>query len=187
LFSNTDWHLIRNCNIPLWLVKAGEPAKCPRIIAAEDPLHDHDKPAELDHKILTFAAALANRVSGRLDVLHAFDPSPAYAVSADSMAFPISAPINELMDALRQRHADAMADLLKHHTVDADAVHTLEGDTREVLTGFAEECAADLLVMGAVSRSAVKRLFLGSTAEQLLDRIPCDLLIVKPNATPRGD
>jgi universal stress protein E len=33
--------------------------------------------------------------------------------------------------------------------------------------------------MGAVSRSALERLFIGSTAEEVLDRVPCDLLIVK--------
>jgi universal stress protein E len=35
-------------------------------------------------------------------------------------------------------------------------------------------------VMGAISRSGLKRVFIGNTAEQLLDRLPCDLLIVKP-------
>jgi universal stress protein E len=34
--------------------------------------------------------------------------------------------------------------------------------------------------MGAVSRSGLRKLFLGSTAEQLLDRLPCDVLVVKP-------
>jgi universal stress protein E len=36
------------------------------------------------------------------------------------------------------------------------------------------------MVMGAVSRSGLDRIFLGSTAERVLDRLPCDLLIVKP-------
>jgi universal stress protein E len=37
-------------------------------------------------------------------------------------------------------------------------------------------------VMGAVSRSAMKRVFIGSTAEIVLERMPCDVLVVKgPN------
>jgi len=35
-------------------------------------------------------------------------------------------------------------------------------------------------VMGAVSRSRVQELFVGSTAERVLDRIGCDVLVVKP-------
>jgi universal stress protein E len=34
--------------------------------------------------------------------------------------------------------------------------------------------------MGAVSRSALERVFIGGLAEKVLDRLPCDLLIVKP-------
>jgi universal stress protein E len=34
--------------------------------------------------------------------------------------------------------------------------------------------------MGAVSRSGLKRLFIGHTAERVIDRLKCDVLIVKP-------
>ena len=34
--------------------------------------------------------------------------------------------------------------------------------------------------MGAVSRRGLKRLFLGNTADDVLDKLPCDLFIVKP-------
>jgi universal stress protein E len=50
----------------------------------------------------------------------------------------------------------------------------------------AAELHSDLVVMGAVSRSGLKRLFIGNTAEQLLDRLPCDLLVVKPTGFKSG-
>jgi len=34
--------------------------------------------------------------------------------------------------------------------------------------------------MGAVSRSALARLLIGNTAERVLDKLSCDVLIVKP-------
>jgi universal stress protein E len=44
-----------------------------------------------------------------------------------------------------------------------------------------------MVVMGAISRTALHRLLLGSTAEQILDALPCDVLLVKPRsaAVPR--
>jgi nucleotide-binding universal stress UspA family protein len=33
--------------------------------------------------------------------------------------------------------------------------------------------------MGAVSRSRLREVFVGSTAERILDRMPCDVLIVR--------
>jgi universal stress protein E len=34
--------------------------------------------------------------------------------------------------------------------------------------------------MGAVSRGRLQEVFLGSTAERVLDRIGCDVLVIKP-------
>jgi len=50
--------------------------------------------------------------------------------------------------------------------------------------------SADIVVAGVVSRSALKRVLIGHTAERLLDCLRCDLLIVKPaefeSAVPRA-
>lgn len=180
IFSNTDWNLIRDCPAPLLLVKPQGFDEPLSIIAAVDPVHERDKPAELDRKILDTARTLSEQLGADLHVLHGFDPSPAYAVSADSMAFPISAPINEMMDALKTKHEIAVEELLKDQNVPESRVHVLEGDTREVMIGLVEKLDADIVVMGAVSRGALQRLVLGSTAEHVLDHVPCDLLIVKP-------
>jgi universal stress protein E len=34
--------------------------------------------------------------------------------------------------------------------------------------------------MGAISRTRLQEVFIGSTAERVLDRLPCDVLVVKP-------
>lgn len=180
IFSNTDWNLIRDCPAPLLLVKPEGFEEPLSIIAAVDPVHERDKPAELDHRILDTARTLAEQLGGDLHVLHGFDPSPAYAVSADSMAFPISAPIKEMMEALKTKHQAAVEDLLEGRNIPESRVHVLEGDTREVMIGLVQQLDADVVVMGAVSRGALQRLVLGSTAEHVLDHVPCDVLIVKP-------
>jgi universal stress protein E len=57
IFSNTDWSLIRNCAATLWLVKPRPPGQKPCFVAAVDPLHERDKPAELD---MAIAAVTSN-------------------------------------------------------------------------------------------------------------------------------
>jgi universal stress protein E len=71
--------------------------------------------------------------------------------------------------------------LTRKHGIAAEHAHLLDGETREVLVGAVEQLDADLVVIGAVSRGALKRFALGSTAERVLDFLPCDLLIVKPD------
>jgi universal stress protein E len=163
-------------------VKPYKEAAVHTLLAAVDPLHERDKPASLDHKLLRVAEEFRDAIDGQLKVVHAFDPAPVYAVSTDAMSIPISEPINDVVSALRREHRQALESLTGEHAIAAEDCHLLEGETREVLVGAVDEYGADVVVMGAVSRGTLKRLALGSTAERVLDFVPCDLLIVKPDA-----
>ena len=168
LLSNTDWHLIRDCPTPLWLVKAHPLHDPPRLFAAVDPLHMHDKPAELDERIFDFAAALAGRAKGDLHVLHV-------------AWYPIGLELPpDVTATIMRKHRDALSAFAASHKVDAGRAHLVEGPMPEALCEAVVEYGADFVVMGAVSRRGLDRLFIGSTAERVLDRLPCDLVIVKP-------
>jgi universal stress protein E len=180
IFSNTDWTLIRNCAATLWLVKPRPPGQKPCFVASVDPLHERDKPAGLDKRILSTAQELGSALQGEVHVFHAFDVAAALAVSTDAMTMPIALPINELADAMRAQHTEAVARLCKEHRVPEDRAHVLQGGTRQQLLELTAELRADAVVMGAISRSGLKGLFLGNTAEDVLDRLDCDLVIVKP-------
>jgi universal stress protein E len=181
IFSNTDWSLIRNCASSLWLVKPRLPDRKPCFVAAVDPVHARDKPADLDNKILRTASGLAKSLAGEVQVFHAFDIAPALAISSDSLAMPTAPPVRELADAMRAEHTDAVNELCARHGIPANRIHVREGGTRDLLLTLTDELNADVVIMGAVSRSGLKGLFLGNTAEDVLDRLHCDLLIVKPD------
>lgn len=179
-FANTDWNLIRRCPVPLLLVRGRELAAVPRIVAAVDPLHAFDKPADLDHAILALAAELTTALEGRLEVFHAYDTAPAVAAAVGGMT-PIAAPVRELAAATEATHRAALGRLLERYSIASDAVHVKQGVAAEQLLTISRAIPADIVVMGAVSRSSLKRVLIGNTAERVLDRLPCDLLIVKPS------
>jgi universal stress protein E len=60
-----------------------------------------------------------------------------------------------------------------------DRVHLHQGGTRDGLIALADRVRADVVVMGAVSRRGLSRVFIGNTAEDVLDKIGCDILVVK--------
>jgi len=168
LLTNTDWHLIRDCPVPLLLVKERPIAAEPHVLAAVDPVNEHDKPAALDDRIFTFAADLARVVRGRLHVMHSF-------------AAPLGAELPaDVREVIAQQHREALTRFLDAHAALGGQRHLYEGLAHESLLKAAKEHAADFVVMGAVARRGLKRLFIGSTAERVLDRLPCDLVIIKP-------
>lgn len=168
LLTQTDWHLIRKCPAPLLLVKDRKLAVEPNVLAAVDPVNEHDKPAALDDRIFHFGADLAAVVRGHLHVVHAF---------AAPMGVELPPDVSEV---LAEEHRKAMREFLDSHPVVAEQAYLYEGLAHECLQQAAKDHAADFVVMGAVARSGLKRLFIGSTAERVLDRLPCDLVIIKP-------
>lgn len=180
-FSETDWQLMRTCPVPVLMVRREhEMPERPVIVAAVDPLHEHDKPAALDERILASAADLAALTGARLQVVHCYDVTPLVTGMSASPMLPAPLQTEELAESLETHHRRALDDLVAGHDLPPDAVHLLEGAPRWRLPEFCEEAGADIVVMGAVSRSALERVFIGGLAEKVLDRLPCDLLIVKP-------
>ncbi len=180
LLSNTDWNLIRTCPAPLLLVKPRALDAVPTILAAVDPTHEHDKPAALDRSILALAAELATALHGRLHVVHGFDTAPAIAAAAAAPEPDVALPTLEIGQAVERRHREALDRLLADFSVPAAQVHLEEGAADDVLLRTCEALEADFVVMGAVARGALGRVFIGSTAERVLDRLPCDLVVIKP-------
>jgi universal stress protein E len=168
LLTNVDWHLIRECPVPLLLVKGRKLAAEPNVLAAVDPVNEHDKPAALDDRILTFAADLARVLRGHLHLVHSYSTPMGAELPPD------------IVKVIAQEHRVAMQKFLDRHAVLGGHAHLYEGLAHESLRKAATEHAADFVVMGAVARRGLKRLFIGSTAERVLDRLPCDLLIIKP-------
>jgi universal stress protein E len=84
LFTNTDWHLIRECPVPLLLTKPSSWSSRIRIAAALDPAHVDDKPAALDRSLLDATEQLAAALQGAAFAVHAFDPLPVLAGMASA-------------------------------------------------------------------------------------------------------
>ncbi len=191
LFTNTDWSLIRTCPVPLWLVKRGVAMDSGAILAAIDPMHQHDKPAALDDRILETSAELAGKLGLDLHVFHSYDPRTAEATIVGNAYIPTSLPFREVEDAIRAQHANRLDELATYHGIAADHCHLIAGLAYQELPDLARSLPADLVVMGAVARNRLERLFIGATAEKTLEHLPCDLLVIKPEwfrsaANPAG-
>ncbi|UAW99317.1 universal stress protein [Halopseudomonas nanhaiensis] len=176
LLTNTDWQLIRHCEAPLWLVKRAD-RSIKAICAGVDPLHEADKPAALDRKLVAVAQALGATTQAQVHTAHCYSPLPRTLVYDAS----VIADYDGYAEEVRKRHASAFEEFGSKLDLPAERRHLLQGYAEEVIPEFVEEQHIDLLVMGAVSRSRLDAALVGHTAERLLDDVPCDVLVVKPD------
>jgi universal stress protein E len=139
--------------------------------------------------ILDYASSLASALDDQLHAVHAFNPVPDMAASQVGIPQAVA-------EAERQTYMkahDALDPILDRMGITQRHLHIQEGFVIDVIEKVVRATGAQMLVMGSVSRSGFKGLLIGNTAERMLDRLGCDLLIVKPSdfrhpmsAVPRG-
>lgn len=183
LITNTDWHLIRGCASPLLLVKPTHWSGDLRTLAAVDPGHAADKPATLDRAICDWAVELAKAMQGQAHAVHMYFPNALLITTAAATGMPMTVATGaeqELIETERQARLKLVQDITNPRGIAPEHTRLMLGNAVELLAEEAERVRADIVVMGAVSRSRLQRVFIGHTAERVLDHLPCDVLIVKP-------
>ena len=98
----------------------------------------------------------------------------AAAVATSAATLPHAPSVDEVKRSL--------ARLLEPYGVGAERQHLRVGRPAEGIVEFADEHDVHFIVMGALSRSRLERLFVGNTAESVLDALPCNVWVEKPLA-----
>ena len=177
--TNTDWNLIRACPLPLLLTKPARWGAPPVFAAAVDPGHANDALAALDHRLLDITVTLAKRFNAQVHAIHAYFPSTIALAGPGGMPPMVDVSVQTL--AAEQEHRGAqIKQLTDEYGIPAANLHVDMGVAAQYVPRAAAECHADLVVMGAIARSGLQHIFIGSTAERVLEALPCDILVIKP-------
>lgn len=196
VLANTDWQLIRTCPAPLLFVRQREWRQPPKFAAAVDIALPGEKPAALDHLLLSAAESFSLAMKGALHAVHVYSPVTVNVAIATAALVPMAAGLDPARIAADGEllAREQFEELLSTHTVPHQNQHLLAGRPAEALLEFVGESAIDLLVMGAYARGAMYNVLVGSTTERVLDLLPCDVLVMKPasfecslNATTEPD
>lgn len=192
LFGSDDMHLLRKCPCPLWLMKPAEKSGYERILAAVDFDLEADSGGErpqekLSAEILDLSGSLAISEFAELHVLHIWD-APAEPIlrrwnySSDEIAV-------EYVEAERSCHQSAL-DRLSRSFQDRLGAESYEylnprfqmrrGEPSREIAKAAGSLGADLVVMGTLGRTGIPGLFIGNTAEAVLEQLQCSVLALKP-------
>lgn len=175
LIHLTDWELLRLSPVPVLLIRNGKAWRRPLVLAAVDPAHAHAKPTRLDERILAAATQFSQGLGGALHVMHANYPSIV------GLAPPVNHTWSTLtFDELLEQEREVFEAFRASVGVPRTRAHLVEGNPAVQIPRLAKKLGADLVVMGAVSRSGLERVFIGNTAERILGALGCDVLVVKP-------
>ncbi|AKA37260.1 universal stress protein UspE [Yersinia ruckeri] len=177
IFTPTDWHLLRKCPCPVWMVKdqpwpEGGTALVAVNLSSEDPLHD-----PLNIKLVQETQELAAHVNQI--AVHLISAYPVTPINI-AIELPDFDP-SVYNDAIRGQHLVAMKALRQKFGVDEQFTHVEKGLPEEVIPDLAEHLHAGVVVLGTLGRTGLSAAFIGNTTEHVIDRLKCDLLAIKPD------
>jgi universal stress protein E len=179
LFTYSDYKLIETARCPVLVIKNDRSYANARVVAAVDPSHEHGKPAALDELIVRTGAFFAAAMGRPLHLFHACSPWPPGEVSLKRLRDLPAAVIEDAAGAWQAEAAASVRSLAAQVGCPESALHLRTGNAAAVLPEFVRSSPDDLLVMGAASRSALKKALLGHTAEKVLEETDCDVLVVR--------
>lgn len=178
LMRLTDWELLRASPVPVLLLRGSKPWRKNTVLAAVDPAHAHSKPSRLDSIIVEKGQQLTRSLGGSFHLMHAAYPSAFGLTLGDPAIDAVT-----LAATYEQQKAKArqdFAEFAQSAKVPRKRRHVVDRDPATGIAEIARAVRADVVVMGAVSRSGLRRMIIGNTAERVLEALPCDVLVVKP-------
>ena len=177
IFTPTDWHLLRKCPSPVWMVKdqpwpENGKALVAVNLASDEPYHD-----ALNQKLVRESQSLAEMVNHTEVHLVAAYPLTPVNIAIELPDFDPET-YNE---AIRGQHLIAMKALRQQFSIGDEFTHVEKGEPENVIPETAAQLDAGVVVLGTQGRTGLSAAFLGNTAEQVIDHLRCDLLVFKPD------
>lgn len=164
-------------------------AHCPVLVVRKGPLTgpvlaatDLSDPAQA---ALKMGSLLAEKTGEPMVALHVVDYSPIVVVPeafGPGIPIPVS---GEERQAILKAARERLAEVLTRLAIKADRLSE-EGSPVERIVCVAEEIEASLLVVGTAGGGGLRRMLLGSVAEDVLRQAPCSVLLVRHQDPGRG-
>lgn len=174
IFTPVDWNLLRHCPAPIMLIKSSEPWKHNRLLASIDATSANEGHQRINDNILSFAEQLSDHFDTDLHLVNAY---PLVNV-AFAMVPEVTAP-DDLHQYVQEQHEEACGRWADKYNIPRENIHVSEGAPEIVVSDFAKSLETDVVMIGSAGRTGLSGVLIGNTAELLLDKLECDILVIK--------
>ena len=126
-------------------------------------------------RALAYAIAIARRYGSEISVVHVLPAAPRDQIPLEALPKELNRCRLEAEDNMRQIGETGRMNDLRHHLL------LEQGPVWDVLASVIQRKNVDLLVLGTRGRGGLKKLALGSVAEEVLRLAPCPVLTIGPH------
>ena len=163
-----DWSLLRQCRVPVLLVKTDVLWERAPILAAINADPDDYQHGIMNRAILEYTREIAFAYSSEVHLATAY---PTTHLAARHYEDGISD-----REAYRRR----CIEYAHEYQFNEEKLFVEQGPTETMIQKLIQESGARLLILGSHARTGLSAFAIGNTAEQLLTQIDIDILVLQP-------
>lgn len=181
-FKSIDMELLRKCPCPVWLSRnTNKHQQKIHVAVAIDPDSKELVAHDLSIKLLSVSRELANLCDKQLGVIACWD----YVLEEfirDSVFFAAAEDdLDRSIEEEKVMNQQDLAQLIRESKINGDIdISLIRGQPDQIIPKYTIEKNVDILVMGTVARTGIQGFTFGNTAENVVQKLNCSLLALKP-------
>ncbi len=182
-FMAFDMELLRKCPCPLWLCRPISKHRNEiNVAVAIDPIIISAEAHNLALQQLKLSRYIANTCNGELNVVSCWDYEFENHLRNNIWIKMNDNEVDKIISEVEKNHRTALDQIINQSNITGKMhVHHLRGKADTLIPEFVKNKKIDILLMGTVARSGIEGFIIGNTAENILQKIQCSLLAIKPN------
>lgn len=185
-FKAMDMELLRKCPCPVWLTRPISRHRTEmKVAVAIDPESTATEGHDLSIRLLQLANSIAATCCGALDIVSCwhFEHEEYLRSNASTWIRVAESELDQLVAQRQSEHRIALDTLINDSAITGreSRIDHIKGLPEQSIPDFIEQKGIDILVMGTVARTGISSFVIGNTAENILQKVSCSLLALKPN------
>ncbi len=188
IFGGIDVRLMRACPCPVEIEPRKIAGTNTRAVVAFAYDGNDESQVRLNDRILDLALLAMSGTRPEIYIVHAWTLY-GYSILAHGRGKIPSDRLNEMVRKEHSKRQEWLENRMNRFRATLDKeqadkfnpmIELFEGKPETVIPQRVDELGADLLGIGTASRSGLKGLLIGNTAEEILHRINCAVVVIKP-------
>jgi universal stress protein E len=180
-FDSNDFHLMRKCAAPVWIIKATEPDSVNKILAAVDlSMEKYAEGRAQNRMIIDIATSLSQFENAKLSILSCWQLFGEEALKYGAFTRVSSEKVEELLKREEREYKESLDILVNEYVSSTIKLHLKKGSAKTLIPEFINSNDIDIVVMGTIGHSGIPGLLIGNTSETVLQRIDSSVITIKP-------
>jgi universal stress protein E len=180
-FDSNDFHIMRKCPKPVWLIKEEKNDNVKKVLAAVDlSMEQHAEGRAQNRMIIDIATSLSRYKNAELTILSCWSLYGEEALRRGAFTRVPQAKIETLLNNEEREYQESLNILVNEYAEFKFDQQLMKGKPKSIIPEFVNSHEIDVVVMGTIGRSGIPGFLIGNTSESVLQAINSSVITLKP-------